>query len=220
MKRDQAGDTRPPKAMRDHSAFSSGGGDSGWFRLSIGRSKNADPKWLLPVICRLGGVTRDDIGAIRVFDDETRVEIAAKAIEGFAASIIGKSEKGVTIEPSSAPQARDFNAAKKAFRAKPPFKRRTDAESAEFKPWANKGSDGENAPAEKKPWAGKPRAEKPWTPKPEGAGKKSWAGKSAARPAEDRPRKPRPDGAPGKHKAPWQAKPYAGKSPKAKKPRG
>ena len=33
-----------------------------WFRADIGRQKNADPKWLIPLICRLGGITKKDIG--------------------------------------------------------------------------------------------------------------------------------------------------------------
>ena len=41
--------------------------DAVWFRLDIGRSKNADPKWLLPMLCRKGGLNRADIGAIRIF---------------------------------------------------------------------------------------------------------------------------------------------------------
>jgi len=28
-----------------------------WFRLNVGRERNADPKWLLPEICRQGEVT-------------------------------------------------------------------------------------------------------------------------------------------------------------------
>ena len=54
-----------------------------WFRLDIGRSKNADPKWLLPMLCRKGGVTRADIGAIRIFPNETNVEIASGAAGAF-----------------------------------------------------------------------------------------------------------------------------------------
>jgi ATP-dependent RNA helicase DeaD len=54
-----------------------------WFRLDIGRSKNADPKWLLPMLCRKGGVTRADIGAIRIFPNDTNVEIASGAANAF-----------------------------------------------------------------------------------------------------------------------------------------
>ena len=50
-----------------------------WFRIDVGRAKGADPKWLLPMICRAGGLTKADIGTIRVFDHETKFEISAEA---------------------------------------------------------------------------------------------------------------------------------------------
>src|SRR5712672_1236381 len=37
-----------------------------WFRASIGSRKNAEARWLLPMICRRGGIDKTDIGAIRV----------------------------------------------------------------------------------------------------------------------------------------------------------
>ena len=52
-------------------------GASVWFTLSVGRTGRAEPRWLLPKICEAGGITRDAIGAIRVQDQETHVEIAA-----------------------------------------------------------------------------------------------------------------------------------------------
>ena len=58
-----------------------------WFRSPIGRKHNADPKWLIPLICRLGGITKAEIGAIRIFDRETKFEIAQDAAERFAAAI-------------------------------------------------------------------------------------------------------------------------------------
>jgi ATP-dependent RNA helicase DeaD len=61
--------------------------DSVWFRLNIGRRNNADPKWLLPLLCRRGGVTRNDIGAIRIAANETHVGIAATAAARFAKAI-------------------------------------------------------------------------------------------------------------------------------------
>ncbi|HET7754466.1 MAG TPA: helicase-related protein, partial [Anaeromyxobacteraceae bacterium] len=58
--------------------------DGVWFRIGIGREKNADPKWILPLICRRGDVTRDQIGKIVVMPRETRFEIAAGAAPAFA----------------------------------------------------------------------------------------------------------------------------------------
>jgi ATP-dependent RNA helicase DeaD len=46
--------------------------DGVWFRLALGRSRQADPRWVLPLLCRRGGVTRDDIGKIVIPPQETR----------------------------------------------------------------------------------------------------------------------------------------------------
>ena len=62
-------------------------GSGVWFRLDLGRRNNADPRWLLPMICRRGNVTRADIGAIRIFERETKFEVAAPAAAGFASAI-------------------------------------------------------------------------------------------------------------------------------------
>ena len=46
------------------------------FRLNIGRKDNADPRRILPMLCRRGELTRTEIGSIKIFDTETTVEIA------------------------------------------------------------------------------------------------------------------------------------------------
>ena len=68
-----------------------------WFRLDIGRKKNADPKWLLPMLCKRGGITKRDIGTIRIFDRESKVEIAPRAAEAFAAAVAAPAPAGDTI---------------------------------------------------------------------------------------------------------------------------
>jgi ATP-dependent RNA helicase DeaD len=55
-----------------------------WFKVSIGREKSADPRWLLPLLCRRGGVTREAIGKIVVLPRETRFEVAAAQAEAYA----------------------------------------------------------------------------------------------------------------------------------------
>ena len=62
-------------------------GTTQWFRLNVGRHKNADPRWVLPLLCRLGGVSRKDIGAIRIHDRETRFEVIGSAAAGFTAAL-------------------------------------------------------------------------------------------------------------------------------------
>jgi ATP-dependent RNA helicase DeaD len=64
-----------------------------WFRIGIGRDKNADPRWILPMICRQGEVTKQEIGTIRIFDRETRFEIAQEAAPAFIQAV-RKTPKG------------------------------------------------------------------------------------------------------------------------------
>ena len=82
----------------------SGGGT--WFRLNIGRSNNADPKWLLPMLCRRGGVTKQAVGAIRIFERETKVQIKDEAASRFARGVREGDTGGLRIEPFNAPDQR------------------------------------------------------------------------------------------------------------------
>jgi len=80
--------------------------DGVWFTLSVGRKHRADPKWLLPMICKAGGVTKRDVGSIKIDDTETRFEIAAGKAEAFAAQVNqGKLERGITITRGGARQS-------------------------------------------------------------------------------------------------------------------
>ena len=74
-----------------------------WFRLNVGRNANADPKWLLPMLCRRGGVTRQDIGAIRIFERETKVQISDEASDRFADAVRGTAIAGIRIDPAGSP---------------------------------------------------------------------------------------------------------------------
>ncbi|MBI5067107.1 MAG: DEAD/DEAH box helicase [Deltaproteobacteria bacterium] len=57
-----------------------------WFRVNLGREKKADPRWLLPLLCRRGDVTREQIGKIVILPHETRFEVSRAAAEHFAAA--------------------------------------------------------------------------------------------------------------------------------------
>ncbi len=75
--------------------------DTIWFRMNIGRNNNADPRWLLPLLCRRGHITKREVGAIRIFDRETRFEIPRVIAGKFAAALkkSGETDDGVLIEP-------------------------------------------------------------------------------------------------------------------------
>jgi len=62
-------------------------GPSVWFSLSEGRNQNASPRHLLPMICKAGALTKEDIGAIRLVDDLSYVEIRESSVPGFLGAI-------------------------------------------------------------------------------------------------------------------------------------
>ena len=68
----------PPPSRNDFSR------DAVRFKLNLGKESKAEPGWLLPLICRRGGVTRRDVGAIRVFDRYSEFEISADAANDFS----------------------------------------------------------------------------------------------------------------------------------------
>lgn len=76
-------DSGAAAAPRVHAEF----GPSTWFTVTGGRNQNVEPGRLLPKLCKAGGLTRDDIGAIRVQQDETYVEIRGAAVAGFLSAI-------------------------------------------------------------------------------------------------------------------------------------
>ena len=80
--------TRGPasRGFTGEGAPDDGGGQGGepvWFRIDVGRVRQADPRWLIPVICTRGGITKAEIGAIRVMSHETRFEIFGHAADRF-----------------------------------------------------------------------------------------------------------------------------------------
>ena len=77
-------------------------GPSAWFRLNVGRRQNADPRWLLPLLCRRGHVTKSEIGAIRIGANETEVEVRGDVAAKFAGALGRTAEtddSGIAIEP-------------------------------------------------------------------------------------------------------------------------
>ena len=71
-------DSGPPVSHADFSR------DAVVFRVNLGAESRAEPGWLLPLICRRGGVTRREVGAIRVGPQSSEFEIAGEAAKDFA----------------------------------------------------------------------------------------------------------------------------------------
>jgi len=77
------GPQREERKPREQKSF----GPSKWFSIDVGREGKAEPRWLLPMICKAGGITKNEIGAIRIQPNETYVEISEPAVAGFLDSI-------------------------------------------------------------------------------------------------------------------------------------
>ena len=58
-------------------------GPSVWFSLEGGHDANAEPRRLLPMLCKMGNLGRDDIGAIRIQKDASMIEIRQSSVKGF-----------------------------------------------------------------------------------------------------------------------------------------
>lgn len=58
-----------------------------WFSLSVGRKQNAEARWLLPMLCRAGDITKNAIGAIRIQQDATYVELEPGSVAQFLQAI-------------------------------------------------------------------------------------------------------------------------------------
>ena len=69
-----SGEERPPREKRARTERADLHGAI-WIAINVGRKKNADPKWLLPMLCKAGGLERDDIGQIRINAGNTHVEL-------------------------------------------------------------------------------------------------------------------------------------------------
>jgi ATP-dependent RNA helicase DeaD len=121
-------DRRERPAGREREAAPAGAGRSGfaggaWIALSVGRAQNAEPRWLVPMLCRGGGLTKGQIGAIRIQQSETHVEIDADSIEDFFAHLDegGWLEKSIQVKRlAEGPAPQRASPAGKPFRARPP----------------------------------------------------------------------------------------------------
>jgi ATP-dependent RNA helicase DeaD len=159
-----------------------------WFRAAIGSKKNAEARWLLPMICRRGGIDKHDIGAIRIMDTTTDFEISGAAAASFAAMIKRPDkEDNIRIEALAEAPRGQGPSEKKSY---PP---RREAGVVDRGARQHEGPRHERA---SKPYA-KPHGDKEagFSPKPRHQDKPAHAGKpqfdkgSAAKPFGKKPKK-------------------------------
>ena len=113
---DDAGPTQKRRPREDFR-------ESVWFSLSVGHRESAEARWLLPMLCRAGQLTKGEIGAIKVYHAETHVELVPECAERFLKSIGPDRivEKGVTVtpldgqpkEPGAEPRAQPYSKRKR-----------------------------------------------------------------------------------------------------------
>jgi len=170
-----------------------------WVALSTGRANQAEPRWLIPMLCRNGGLTKRDIGQIKLMPDHTLVQLdAAQSSRFFKA--LGKRtlERGITVTRLDGTPDMSRAAQREHDGARPSEGRHSDARPRDVRPsdsrpnkpaHAKKKHRGNDAP-QTAPWGGKtkrdfgPRAEgeadsrppKPWVKKTFG-GKKDFGAK-------------------------------------------
>lgn len=116
-----------PFTPRDPATPRPGFEDTVWFTINLGRNKNAEARWLLPMICRRGHLTKQDIGAIRIFDRETRFEIVRAAADRFLAAIAKAEVDGVEIELLAEPDLPPARDRKPMHKGPPKYPRKDGA---------------------------------------------------------------------------------------------
>lgn len=79
--------------------------ESTWLSISVGRNDKAEPRWLLPMICRGGDISKRDIGAIRVQSSETFVQLNAQISNTFMNALGAKKEleEGIKVTVLDSP---------------------------------------------------------------------------------------------------------------------
>jgi ATP-dependent RNA helicase DeaD len=94
-----------------------------WFRLNAGRRHNADPRWLLPLICRYGHVGRNEIGAIRIAANESYFQVTERATPSFIKALrratIAPEDEGLVIELAPPQDAGAAQRSQQARKGKP-----------------------------------------------------------------------------------------------------
>ena len=199
---------RPPREPRADMEGSE------WFRISVGRRGNADPKWLIPMICRLGHVTKKDIGQIRIFDYDTKFEIAAEAAVKFGAAVQATVREDVSITPTAAPAPRGERPPRDQDAPRREFKPRQPRGEGDERPFKKRFEDGDRPKREFKPRPPRDEAPRPYSPvEQEDRPNRAFKPRHDDRPQDgERPKKPFKkrfeDNAAGPK--PY-AKPYAGK---------
>ncbi|NGM45791.1 DEAD/DEAH box helicase [Rhodobacter sp. SGA-6-6] len=229
-------DSLPPPAPlppRERGEF----GPSVWYRIPVGHTGRAEARWLLPKICDAGGIAKDGIGAIRVQQDVTYVQLAAPLADRFGDRVeldrdlpmeriegepdLGRPAPRVGARPEGRPAPRREKA---PYQPKPSrfVEEGEEPREAARKSWPKRDEGEERRPyarreeGEERPRPAREAAErKPYAPRGDGE-RKPWAPRGDG---ERKPYAPR-EGAERKPYAPrdGERKPYAPRGDAERKP--
>ncbi len=154
---------------------------SQWVTLSVGRKQSAEPRWLIPLVCNAGELTKADIGYIRIEQNRTHVELDADSAEKFLQAVgpNGTLEKNVRVTVLDGRpdfDKPDFDKPKRGKpRSKPaetgtaepgkskPGRKKVDAAKGAPKPWQKKPGQKKHKPAGATGWAKPKKKPKPRT---------------------------------------------------------
>ena len=77
------------------------------FRVNVGENQNAEPRWLVPLICRRGGIEGRDIGKIRIGPKSTLFEVNESAAPSFErhATVADPKDPRVLFERADSPRS-------------------------------------------------------------------------------------------------------------------
>ena len=176
-------------------------GPSVWFSLAGLERHNMEPRRLMPILCKAGDLTKDDIGAIRSDRDVAYFEIREASVDRFAAAIGEAMEvEGAALARLAEPPAgvkvpRPHGGKPRAKKASPGQDRDKPRRAAETREKEETGETGTGTPKQIQPEAApaKPqkRAETPPTEWDDAPAPKAKKPKPADR-ASKTPRRTRP----------------------------
>lgn len=192
-------------------------GPSVWFAVSGGRATDAEPRRILPMVCGAGDLSKDDIGAIRIQQDHSLVQIKESSVARFL-NAVGPSmelEKGVTL--TKLDKAPDFDrGARPAANRGPKPERKPYGDKPERKSYDDRTKP--EPRAERAEPVAEPVQEVAPKPAPQSAAPIDWNDAPTPRVRKPKPADRKPAGKPagkpyGKADGPArERKPYQGKS--------
>ncbi len=209
-------------------------GPSVWFAVSGGRAADAEPRRILPMVCGAGDLSKDDIGAIRIQQDHSLVQIKESSVARFLNAVGPEMEleKGVTL--TRLDKAPDFDRGarpggkgaprpeRKPYSDGPKPERKSYADRPKSEPAASRPDDAPAAPKatprsaapidwndDPAPRVRKPKPADRKGGKPEG----KYAGKSDGPARERKPYQGKSDG-PARERKPYGDKPGGDRAPR------